>query len=115
MKPLILAFIIAFTLQVKPVSAISLRGQIVKNVGGQLLPAAGVRVDLMIWNGKAWTDVSYAVTDSNGFYFFLNLTTPAGTSFCMNISGRYFPSQSPFTIQATPSADGYQDIQVISI
>jgi len=115
MKPLLFIFIIAFVLQVKPASAISLRGQIVKNVGGRLLPAPGVRVDLMIWNGRAWSDVSYAVTDSNGFYFFLNLTTPPNTSFCMNISGRYFPSQSPFTIQAAPSADGYQDIQVISI
>lgn len=113
MKYLTLIFVIMFTLNIKAASATNLRGQIVRyNPGnGTYYALAGIRVDIMIWNGQQWINSAYAITDNNGFYFFLNYAP--GATFCISVFGRYYPPQQPLQI-LNYAPQYYQDIPVIS-
>jgi hypothetical protein len=104
--------IVAFTLLLAGrAAATNLRGQVVHNVGGQFSPLAGTRIDLVTWNGTAWTSYSYAITGADGFYYFMNF--PTGLRFLLLVAGHYYPLQ-PLSIFAPP-ASGYQDLPAISL
>ena len=110
MKHLFIAFIILLTFNVETVKATNLRGQIVRYSAGRYYPLANVRVDFMVWNGRAWELNSYAITGADGFYYFMNFQP--GLTFCISVLGRYYPPQ-PLVIQNLPS-NYYQDVPVIS-
>ncbi|HZY39687.1 MAG TPA: hypothetical protein VFE53_23690 [Mucilaginibacter sp.] len=109
-KIVVIIMFFAALAAVKP-TATNLRGQIVQNVNGHYQPAANVRVDLVTWNGAAWTSYSYALTGADGFYYFSNF--PPGMRFLLLVSGHYFP-KAPQTINAEPPGT-YQDLPVISL
>lgn len=108
MKTAILTLAVIFMLLIKTASATNIRGQLVRNYNGMFYALPGVRVDLMVWNGQSWVDVSYAVTGNDGFYFFINLSP--GTIFCINVFGRFYPAQSPLQVANV----ALQDVPVIS-
>ena len=109
MKTLIVICLLA-TLAVGRAAATNLRGQVVRNVNGYYYPLAGVRVELMVYDGRAWQLGSYAFTGPDGFYFFINFNP--GITFAIRINGYYFPPQ-PLVIQNI-LPPFYQDIPVIS-
>ena len=96
-----------FCLYSSRTNATNLRGQLVRNVNGTYLPLPGVRVELMIFDGREWVLFSYAITGNDGFYFFMNFRP--GITFCVRVFGYYYPPQ-PMV-----SADVYyQDIPPIA-
>ena len=86
----------------------NIRGQVVRYFpsSGQYYPLAGVRVDLWIFNGQQWIDVSYYVTGQDGLYYFVGLGP--GSIIKLQVFGNFFPPQ-PITIQNV-YPPYYQDI-----
>jgi hypothetical protein len=74
------------------VNATNLRGQVVRyNPNTRTYYVlAGVRVDLIIWNGNQWVDVSYTVTGQDGFYYFINVYP--GYAFRVQVFNNLFPA-----------------------
>jgi len=90
------------------INATNLRGQVVRynpNTG-TYYPLGGVRVDLIIWNGSQWIDLSYAVTGQDGFYYFINVYP--GYAFRVQVFNNLFPAQPLTVLQVNPPY--YQDI-----
>jgi hypothetical protein len=110
MKKLILTLIVALALWVGQANATNIRGQLVRNIGGKYQPLSNVRVDLMVWNGRAWSIYSYAITGQDGFYYFINF--PPGLTFCVSVMGHYYPNQ-PLMVQSL-APQYYQDVPAIS-
>lgn len=92
-------------------NATNLRGQILHNFQHGASPAAGIRVDLFIWNGQQWVNWSYAITGDDGFYYFVNVQP--GANFCIQVGGKYYtPHPEKISDTAPPN---YQDIQPVVI
>jgi hypothetical protein len=106
-------FIFIFALfvlfQVTKSDATDLRGQLVHNINGTYVPLGGVRVDLMVYNGKSWEMTTYAFSGKDGFYFFINCKP--GITFTLRVYGNYFPSK-PLVMQDL-SPNNYQDVPAI--
>ena len=49
---------------------LNVRGQVVTNYNGTMLPYKLARVDLYYSTGGQWTKVQSAITDSYGYYYF---------------------------------------------
>jgi hypothetical protein len=92
--------------------ATNLRGQIVRYnpTTKTYFPLAGVRVDLWIYNGSQWVDISNAVTGQDGSYFFVNVAP--GYLFRVQVFGNYYP-QDPLTV-AMVYPPNYQIIPTIT-
>jgi hypothetical protein len=75
MKRLILLTGLFSLLIFQTAKATNLRGQLLRynSYTGTNMPLAGVRVDLMIWNGAQWVDVGYSITGNDGLYYFVNV------------------------------------------
>jgi hypothetical protein len=110
MKKVFISIVVFTLLLAGRAGATNLRGQIVHNVSGGYTPAPGTRVDLVTWNGTAWTSYSYAVTGTDGYYYFMNF--PPGLKFLLLVGGHYYPLQ-PLVIATLPG-NSYQDMPVIS-
>lgn len=82
--------------------ATNLQGQVLRlnPQTGSYFPLVGVRVDLWIFNGQQWVDLSYAVTGANGSYLFVNV--PPGLSFRMQVFGNFFPAQALVVMNVYP-------------
>jgi hypothetical protein len=73
--------------------------------------AAGIRVDLFVWNGQQWVNWSYAITGDDGFYYFVNVQP--GATFCIQVGGKYYPPHPEKISDTAPP--NYQDIQPVVI
>jgi hypothetical protein len=91
-------------------NATNLRGRILHSSPGGPLPAAGVRVDLFIWDRGQWVPWSYAITGDDGFYYFANIQP--GATFCVQVAGRFYPDNTPPVTKDTGPHE-YQDIACI--
>ncbi len=96
----------------KSAKATNLRGQLVRyNPNyGNYFPLPGVRVDLMVWNGVQWIDLSYAVTGNDGFYYFVNIQP--GATFQIAVFGQFKLGQPMSVGQIAPPY--FEDIPVIN-
>ncbi len=92
-------------------TATNLRGRILHNDQGGPKPLPNMRVDLYVWNGSEWVDWAFAITDSGGFYYFLNYDK--NKRFYVSIQGKYYPPQ-PLTVLDIQSPL-YQDIPTVTI
>jgi len=94
---ILLVFLLATTCE-----ATNLRGQVLRYNAytRTYFPLSGVRVDLWIFNGQQWVDLSYAVTGPDGSYFFLNLAP--GILFRLQVFGNFFPPQPLSVLQIYP-------------
>jgi hypothetical protein len=110
MKHLVVAIIIALTLNIGKAHATNIRGQIVRYVNGRYYPLPNVRVDFMVWNGQAWVLSAYAITGADGFYYFINFAP--GVTFCVSVLGRFYPLKPLITQNLAPQF--YQDVPVIA-
>ncbi len=108
MKKMII--IVASLVLALQVSATNLRGQLLHRDAGGSQPLAGVRVDLMIWNGTQWVDMAFAITDTHGFYYFLNYDP--NKKFFVSVAGKYYPPQPITILNIEPPQ--YQDIPAIT-
>lgn len=90
------------------VNATNLRGQVVRYNANTRTNYAlgGVRVDLIVWNGNQWVDISYAITGQDGFYYFINVSP--GSVFRVQVFNNLFPAQPITVIPVNPPY--YQDI-----
>ncbi|MEO8962386.1 MAG: hypothetical protein ABI325_10915 [Ginsengibacter sp.] len=93
------------------VSATNLRGQVVRydSYSGRYYPLAGVRVDFWIFNGK-WVDMSYAISGSDGFYYFMNVSP--GYSFRVQVFNVFYPQQPLTLLNILPP--NFQDIPFVA-
>jgi hypothetical protein len=74
--------------------ATNLRGRIARYnpTYNNFFPLQNVRVDLWIFNGAQWIDLSFAVTGPDGMYYFNGLSP--GISFKIQVFGNFFPEQA---------------------
>jgi hypothetical protein len=107
-----ISLILVFCL-LSQVHATNLRGQVIRydQGSGRTFPLANVRVDLWIFNGQSWIDLSYAITGQDGFYFFINVTP--GYYFRMQVFGNLFPGQGYYTVMNV-FPPNFQNVQQIS-
>lgn len=109
MKKAIFLFFAIFMLFVNAASATNLRGRLMRTVGGKSTPLAQTRVELLFWNGTGYDNKGYAITDNDGFYFFVNISP--GQKFCVLVLGRYYPA-APLVVQGI-AMPNYQDLPLI--
>lgn len=104
----IFIIIICFAISLQ-INATNLRGRVVHSIAGNTQPATGVRVDLLVWDNTKWVDVAFAITDNNGYYYFLNYEN--NKKIFISIAGVYYPQQ-PLKISGI-EPPLYQDIPTI--
>lgn len=107
-KPIFLFFAV-FMMLINIAHATNLRGRLMRSVGGRNSPLTQTRVELLFWNGKGYDNKGYAMTDNDGFYFFVNISP--GQKFCVLVLGRYYPA-IPLVVQSI-AMPNYQDLPLI--
>jgi hypothetical protein len=90
-------------------NATNIRGRLLRTTQQGPIPLAGVRVDLMIWNGQVWVNSSFAITGGDGFYYFLNF--PPGGTFCIKVFDRFYPPRPMVIMDYQPPF--YEDVPAI--
>ena len=104
---LILITLLLFNISV---NATNIRGRLLRNNQyGVPMTLGGIRVDIIIWNGNQWISAAYAITGSDGFYYFLNFAP--GVSFYIKVFGTFYPSQPLMIQRIVPPY--YQDVSPI--
>jgi hypothetical protein len=88
----------------------NLRGRILHKDPNGANPIPNMRVDLYMWNGSEWVDWAFAITDKDGYYYFLNYDKDK--RFYVSVLGKYYPPQ-PLTVQNI-QPPLYQDIPTIT-
>lgn len=92
-------------------SATNLRGQVLRynSYTGSNFPLAGVRVNLIAWNGTQWLNLAYSITGPDGMYYFNNVQP--GMVFQIMLFERFMLNQ-PMTVGQI-NYPYYQDIPYI--
>ena len=91
--------------------ATNLRGQILQGSVNGAKPAANVKVDLYIWNEGQWVNWAYAITDKDGFYYFLNFDKDK--TFYIAVNGKFYPPKPLTILDIQPPQ--YQDVPTVTI
>jgi hypothetical protein len=74
--------------------ATNLRGQLLRIFNGVSYPIPNARVDLWVFNGQQWVDLSYSITGRDGMYYFVNV--PPGINFKIQANQLFFPAEPLF-------------------
>jgi hypothetical protein len=90
--------------------ATNIRGRLLIRTGGYSRGLAIMKVELFVNNGGSFHLAAYAISDRNGYYFFMNYQFPFGTKYYVKVLGRYYP---PTPLIIPNSGSDYLDIPSI--
>ena len=90
--------------------ATNIRGRLLIRNGTYSRGLSNIRVELFVNNGGSFHLAAYAISDHNGYYFFMNYQFPYGTKCYIKVLGKYYP---PTPLILPNTGPGYFDIPSI--